>query len=111
MTRFEKIFHMSSSHKDFRRLVIYRDIKSQEGLQYTATAKPRYWKKHITQLKDGFQNIDFLVWMRPEINENFIKIYRYIHPDVQIGNNPKGMLPVGNYELTINNSKLFILFL
>ncbi|TKR70513.1 hypothetical protein L596_022535 [Steinernema carpocapsae] len=69
------------------------------------TAKPTNWLKHVTELdledpdNNGYQNVDFIVWMRTAALPNFRKLYRILDrsksPTFARG------LPPGRYDLVI----------
>jgi len=72
-------------------------------------AKPPNWPRPVYQLdvndssNNGFQNQDFIVWMRTAAFSKFRKLYRKIIPtgDFESG------LPQGTYELKIKYSILW----
>lgn len=73
-------------------------------------AKPKAWKKPIYELdlknehNNGFQNEDFIVWMRTAALPNFRKLYRRLnHSEKSYANG----LKKGTYLLTIEYSKYF----
>ncbi|CAB1461120.1 unnamed protein product [Pleuronectes platessa] len=69
---------------------------------FNGTTKPPFWPKPAYELdptdpaNNGFDNQDFLVWMRAAALPNFRKLYRRISE----GEYEKG-LPAGNYSLEI----------
>jgi hypothetical protein len=70
-------------------------------------AKPDSWKKNVWELdpnstdNNGFQNEDFIVWMRTAALPTFRKLYRRI--DHSMGGFTEG-LPKGNYTLFVEYS-------
>ena len=87
-------------------------FKNPEGSNLTAvfqdTAKPKDWQKPVYDLdpnnpdNNGFQNQDFIVWMRTAAFPTFRKLYRKI---IHSGIFDAG-LPKGNYILEIDYSIL-----
>ena len=71
-------------------------------------AKPPNWKRPVYELdtenpeNNGFQNQDFIVWMRTAAFSTFRKLYRKI---VLTGDFSNG-LPAGEYQLDIDYSIL-----
>ena len=69
---------------------------------------PKNWRKNIWELdlnntnNNGFQNEDFIVWMRTAALPTFRKLYRIL--DRQVPGFNSG-LPAGNYSLKIQYSK------
>lgn len=57
--------------------------------------QPKNWQRNITQLPDGLQNEDLIVWFRVSAFPNFIKLYARIHG---------GTLPAGDYTLNVDYS-------
>lgn len=55
----------------------------------------------------GFENIDFMVWMKVAALPKFRKLYRILNRQVDMFSNG---LPKGQYQLTINYS-MFMLML
>ncbi|KAI5701261.1 hypothetical protein M8J75_007821 [Diaphorina citri] len=68
-------------------------------------AKPTDWKKNIWELdpenpdNNGFQNEDFIVWMRTAALPNFRKLYRRVNHEVE---GYKSGLPAGNYTVHVD---------
>lgn len=58
-------------------------------------------------MQDGYQNEDFIVWMRTAAFPTFRKLYGRVvdQPDTRLDNG----LPVGNYTLTVQYSILFVI--
>ncbi|TKR70516.1 hypothetical protein L596_022537 [Steinernema carpocapsae] len=69
------------------------------------TAKPTNWLKHVTELdledpdNNGYQNVDFIVWMRTAALPDFRKLYRILDRN-KSATFARG-LPPGRYELVI----------
>ncbi|KAF5272102.1 hypothetical protein FQA39_LY01185 [Lamprigera yunnana] len=86
----------------------FRNPDAPKGLKeaFKGFVKPKAWKKNIYELDDddnnnGFQNEDFIVWMRTAALPTFRKLYR------RIDHNAKGYkdgLHRGKYILTIDYS-------
>lgn len=73
-------------------------------------AKPKAWKQPIYQLdleipdNNGFQNEDFIVWMRTAALPSFRKLYRRVdHSQPGVAN---GLIK-GKYELEIDYCEYF----
>lgn len=76
--------------------------------------KPKAWKVNVWELdpsnstNNGFQNEDFIVWMRTAALPTFRKLYRRVdHSKQQFKNG----LRIAEYTLTVEYSKCFFLFL
>lgn len=71
-------------------------------------AKPKAWKKHVYELdleddsNNGFQNEDFIVWMRTAALPTFRKLYRKIDHSQE---GYKDGLLHGSYELEVEYCK------
>ncbi|XP_014206554.1 cell cycle control protein 50A [Copidosoma floridanum] len=63
--------------------------------------KPKNWKKPISELENGFQNEDLIVWMRTAALPTFRKLYRRIDHSQQ---GFKQGLVNGKYTLTVKYS-------
>jgi hypothetical protein len=78
---------------------------------FRGTIKPPNWIRGPCELdpihpeNNGFQNVDFIVWMRTAALPSFRKLYRIL--DRNIASSYSNGLPAGRYRLTIENSKLF----
>ena len=59
--------------------------------------QPKNWQRNITELPNGLQNEDLIVWFRVSAFPNFIKLYARIHG---------GTLPAGDYTLNVEYSIL-----
>lgn len=68
-------------------------------------AKPIDWRKNVWELdlenpdNNGFQNEDFIVWMRTAALPSFRKLYRRVNHDVE---GYKSGLPKGNYTVHVD---------
>ncbi|VDL69752.1 unnamed protein product [Nippostrongylus brasiliensis] len=73
---------------------------------FSGTAKPPNWSKMPCQM-DGFENVDFIVWMRTAALPNFRKLWRVVD---RSGENVVGGalfrdgLPAGTYELVAHSN-------
>lgn len=84
----------------------FRNPDAPQGLKkaFEGFNKPRAWKKNIYELDEdnsnnGFQNEDFIVWMRTAALPTFRKLYRRINHSAS---GFKDGLIHGNYELVVN---------
>ncbi|KAI6172977.1 Protein CBR-CHAT-1 [Aphelenchoides besseyi] len=83
--------------------------KSGEDLcdAFRNTVKPPNWKKEPCNLdkndaaNNGFQNVDFIVWMRTAALPTFRKLYRLLNRNAD--ERFVDGLPAGNYTLEIDN--------
>lgn len=71
------------------------------------------WKKHIWELdsnrsNNGFENEDFIIWMKTAAFPNFRKLHRIV--DSQPNNSYSDGLPAGKYSLHIEYRKLIVHF-
>lgn len=79
-------------------------------LAFEGYEKPVNWRKNVWELdttdpnNNGFENEDFIVWMRTAALPSFRKLYRIIDSPLSNG------LPAGNYTLLVDYSKLLNLF-
>jgi hypothetical protein len=80
-------------------------------LEFGNNPRPPNWQLSAWQLdpsvpeNNGYQNEDFIVWMRTAAMPTFRKLYRKL-----ISNESatfSGGLPKGNYQLTITYSEIF----
>jgi len=68
-------------------------------------SKPKFWTKEIYELDEkdplnnGFQNHDFIVWMRVAAFSTFQKLYRRL--DREAGDAFRNGLPAGHYKLNV----------
>lgn len=69
--------------------------------------QPKNWQRNITELENGLQNEDFIVWFRVSAFPNFIKLYARLYAE------DRDSLPAGNYTLYVNYSilNLSVMFL
>jgi len=71
---------------------------------FNGSTKPPFWSKHIWELdtedetNNGYQNEDFIVWMRTAALPNFRKLYRRVDHEKE---NFESGLPSGDYKLMI----------
>jgi len=86
------------------REVKFKNPKGNLTLAFSKFEKPKYWTKPVTELdlndasNNGFQNEDFIVWMRVAAFPVFRKLYRRLNR----GNEPyKAGLPKGEYKLEV----------
>uniref|UniRef100_A0A914W5U8 Cell cycle control protein n=1 Tax=Plectus sambesii TaxID=2011161 RepID=A0A914W5U8_9BILA len=63
------------------------------------TVKPPNWRTDIYGLEGGFENVDFIIWMRTAALPNFRKLYRKLNTTDKLYN---GVLKAGTYNLRIN---------
>lgn len=79
--------------------------------KFQGTYQPPNWKKRPCELdkenpdNNGFQNVDFIVWMRTAALPSFKKLYRLL--DRNKAPKFKDGLPAGKYKLMIENCKSF----
>ncbi|XP_041456432.1 cell cycle control protein 50A-like isoform X2 [Lytechinus variegatus] len=75
---------------------------------FNGTTKPPNWQKYIWEMQDGYQNEDFIVWMRTAAFPTFRKLYGRVvdQPNTRLDNG----LPVGNYTLTVQYNYLVHMF-
>jgi len=60
---------------------------------------------------NGYQNEDFIVWMRTAAMPTFRKLYRKLNSTNSTNSTTfQTGLPIGNYTLTINYSKIFLYY-
>ena len=76
--------------------------------EFDEFAKPPNWAKPVQDLSNdsnnnGFQNQDFIVWMRTAAFPTFRKPYRKVVPEDEFADG----LPKGEYYLEIEYSILF----
>lgn len=77
---------------------------------YNGTVKPPNWSKRPCDLdtanaaNSGFQNVDFIVWMRTAALPTFRKPYRRLNRDDPTTTVFTNGLPTGSYTLTITNN-------
>lgn len=70
--------------------------------------KPPNWATHPCNLtndpkNNGFENVDFIVWMRTAALPSFKKLYRLL--DRKHDSTYSNGLPAGQYQLVIENSR------
>jgi hypothetical protein len=79
-------------------------------IDFNSHAQPPNWQQSPLQLdpnnkdNNGFQNEDFIVWMRTAAMPTFRKLYRKLNAN-GTGTFQNG-LPKGNYTLTVTYSKM-----
>ncbi|KAI6171513.1 Protein of unknown function DUF284,transmembrane eukaryotic family-containing protein [Aphelenchoides bicaudatus] len=72
------------------------------------TVKPKNWPKRACELdlndpdNNGFQNFDFIVWMRRTVHGDFRKNYRRLY--ISANSAYKRGLPAGRYILVVENN-------
>ncbi|KAK7601241.1 hypothetical protein V9T40_008682 [Parthenolecanium corni] len=85
----------------------FRNPEPKENLKkaFEGYAKPKDWRQEIWELdpgdtsNNGFQNEDFIVWMRTAALPNFRKLYRRVnHTEEKFSHG----LPKGDYLLHVN---------
>ena len=78
-----------------------RDTRFQNNNGSTTTpdsnnVQPKNWLSDITNLTNGLQNEDLIVWFRVSAFPNFIKLYARVRVD------GRDSLPAGDYSLNVN---------
>ncbi|KAI6196165.1 hypothetical protein M3Y94_01076900 [Aphelenchoides besseyi] len=74
---------------------------------FEGTVKPPYWRKSPCELdrdhvdNNGFENVDFIVWMQTAALQNTRKLHRLL--DREVDSTFKDGLPAGSYQLEIAN--------
>ena len=66
------------------------------------------WSKHPCDI-GGFENVDFIVWMRTAALPNFRKLWRIVNNTAGIPMFSNG-LPKGIYDISINNSEYIMCY-
>jgi len=90
------------------REVKFKNPSSDLKSAFKDYAKPPNWPRPVYELdtknpdNNGFQNQDFIVWMRTAAFSTFRKLYRKIEHTGDFENG----LPAGEYQLDINYSIL-----
>lgn len=90
----------SDKNIKFRNPSVEKGETLKEAFEKFGVVKPPHWSKPIWELdtdpnNNGFQNEDFIVWMRTAALPTFRKLYRRI----------EGGLTKGNYTLEIDYRK------
>lgn len=87
----------------------FRNPTGNLTIAFQRFAKPKDWKVNVWELdpsnpdNNGFQNEDFIVWMRTAALPTFRKLYRRIDHSQE---GFSGGLMKGNYTLKVEFSKL-----
>ncbi|KAI6170240.1 hypothetical protein M3Y98_01219100 [Aphelenchoides besseyi] len=74
---------------------------------FEGTVKPPYWRKSPCELdrdhvdNNGFENVDFIVWMQTAALQNTRKLHRLL--DREVDATFRDGLPAGSYQLEIEN--------